>query len=368
MERCRSCSRCNFVSFAFPRSCSWYEACNLQSANSRMQTTCTMRPGRVLPPPYQLVAVHHIPRTGGTSLHVDIKREIRGKEHRVEPYAHYLGETCLPELFPGVPRSLRFTMLRSPRQHVISQFMLCRGSDYARSVLVSGGFARKGMNGSLSGSFTGRFVDGIRPTDGLAAWVAHHLRQNRTAHRTSRQHWNASAGLYDPWNLQTRALSCQSKGMHSSHYGETSPTPRDAVTELGAANVVVGLTELYRVSLCVMIFRATGQLRRWCVCSESRSPAKAAQPSHLNRMSERSTNGRLSISDLPAATVHDIDLLTRLDKVVYAAAAQRLLGAIKAIERVGRVELLCSDEIAQLVAAAGYIPNISRLVASVLLR
>ena len=118
--------------------------------------------------PAQLVFLH-IPKAAGTSALSDLRD--RGYQNSKFSQA----EPCLRDVHCPSQGAIHFTLLRSPRDHILSQYHMCRDSEWGRL------HAR-----ALPATFE--------------AWLDHFLAPN--ASRLD------AFNCYNPWNMQARALTC----------------------------------------------------------------------------------------------------------------------------------------------------------------
>ena len=118
--------------------------------------------------PAQLVFLH-IPKAAGTSALSDL----RDRGYRTSKFSQ--AEPCLRDVHCPSHGAIHFTLLRSPRDHILSQYHMCRDSEWGRL------HAR-----ALPATFE--------------AWLDHFLAPN--ASRLD------AFNCYNPWNMQARALTC----------------------------------------------------------------------------------------------------------------------------------------------------------------
>ena len=118
--------------------------------------------------PTQLVFLH-IPKAAGTSALSDL----RDRGYQTSKFSQ--AEPCLRDVHCPSQGAIHFTLLRSPRDHILSQYHMCRDSEWGRL------HAR-----ALPATFE--------------AWLDHFLAPN--ASRLD------AFNCYNPWNMQARALTC----------------------------------------------------------------------------------------------------------------------------------------------------------------
>ena len=116
-----------------------------------------------------LLVFLHIPKAAGTSALSDL----RDRGYRTSNFSQ--AEPCLRDVHCPSQGAIHFTLLRSPRDHILSQYHMCRDSEWGRL------HAR-----ALPATFE--------------AWLDHFLAPN--ASRLD------AFNCYNPWNMQARALTC----------------------------------------------------------------------------------------------------------------------------------------------------------------
>lgn len=245
--------------------------------------------------PSRPVQVVHIPKTAGTSISTDLARRLDIFIGAQKPGRD---EICLNQ---SDPSRFRVMMFRHPRAHVLSMFTHCAASAFARQAF------RSRWSVHSSGDLQCGFV----------AWL-----QCSEARRNSSTPGKKREGLcgdcYDPWNMQSRYLSCP-----TAH-----PLDPGASTRALDGVDAVGLVEHYTLSLCLIQFRLTGAVPKDCFCDEAPMKLKTAHISH------HAANH--SIADF-TAYFGTIDAMTAVDRAVYSAAKERFLADVREMKtRAGR--------------------------------
>ena len=246
----------------------------------------------------------HIPKTAGASLFAQLASVFDVHGNSVS------SETCLPPYREG--NKPRVVLLRSPRAHVVSQYLECRHSDW-------GLYTQRKFAGKKG--FRDRYVVGKSDVEGLTAWADHFV-----AHA-----WPPNADptaidflCYDPRDMQTRALTCQSNRTFANHHVAASevagwhPNATEAMRNALQPGVILGLSELYRASVCLVHYHLQKRLAPGCACTDVA----------INRsfMLEHETHGipHLDVDALPPPLQLRIDRLTLVDQVVYVRLAQKV--------------------------------------------
>ena len=99
---------------------------------------------------------------------------------------------------------------------------------------------------------------------------------------------------------------------------------------------VLGVMELYRETLCLVHYRASGRLPEWCACGSDATVAK--KHTHVTHGIKPRRGG----DELQPATAAGSDSLTRTDVAVYAGAVRRLLAELRTVEELTGTRVLCN--------------------------
>lgn len=297
----------------------------------------------------------HVPKTGGSSLAEELKHL---------GYSVYSGEKCYWD-DPGNARngSNALTFLRAPRAHVLSQYMECAYSHFGRKHTEA--FAR------LAPGFA-PFPNG---SDGFAAWLDHFADAAWT--------WDGGGDwdCYNPSNMMARALTCgdgapaaavgarrrlggdewtrdslgaSRSNVHHVRRRGVGPSPdlALAVATLGRFDMV-GLTELYHESLCLLRFRLEGALPDGCDCAS----AEAAEHAHDDKGVPRH-----SLDDFADGVLGVVDALTAVDAALYVRGLDRVLRDLADLERCARRTVVCPARWADLARETANVPGARAVV------
>lgn len=245
----------------------------------------------------------HIPKSAGSSFAGTL---------RIWNVTLSGGETCASTAIAtrrkrGESAAL-FTLLREPRAHVLSQYLMC------------------GVLGNVP-----RFDRG-KATAGFADWVAHFahpswtpLPQTIIMNGTLVQDTKNDLNCYNPWAMQTRQLahSCINSP-HHMHPQSTFALPLHA-RELESANATlaaldfVGISELFEASLCLFV-HTLGAPALPEHCFDAAAPIPVGWALHYTYDVPIH-----SLSDVDEATWAVVDRLTALDKELYHSGRARLI-------------------------------------------
>ena len=290
----------------------------------------------VLPP----VVLMHVPKTAGTSLRIELihsglASEMEKREPSQHKNASLAAESCFSDLYRGAGRAMHVTLLRNPRDHVLSQFYECRDSRWFK--LVAPAFPR---NESFE-RWVMRFATlGARKTTGCGV--------------------HGDYGCYNPINLATRQFTCRRRrGCPPFREGESAHhlSKEDVLGSVGSAITnmelleVAGLTELFAESWCLIEYRMRGRLSSGCACEDAAEEA----PRHAFIRHDVATH---SVAALSSRLLAAIDAITALDQVLYRAAVVRFLRDVRDVESRAGVRILCEARLELLRRTTRYIPGL----------
>tara|TARA_B110001452_G_scaffold212960_1_gene183641 strand:- start:1737 stop:3062 length:1326 start_codon:yes stop_codon:yes gene_type:complete len=358
-ERCEGCARCSAVSLSLKyRDCSWFSECNTSALLHEVRGFRSLRLRRNQGDDRKRIFLLHIPKVAGASLQSDVTQLSRGHTRLLggEWIRPERSETCFPAVVASFPRlDLRTVMVRSPRHHVVSMFSHCRDNPLAHRLM-------KRLQGEPV--FTSRF--GGSRAAGLGAWLSHHASVDRSVLRTERKEAELSYGCYDPFNLQTRALTCSSDRMFASHRGPVG-TAQAALSNALATGVVLGVVELYRASLCAILFRVSQTLLDGCRCGAGGSAPAAPLGLTKETHGMKETAHTLPVHALAPGLLAAMDNVTALDREVFSAVALRAIDDMRDVERSASARIVCADELRVLLRNVGsYVPEVRQRVESLL--
>jgi hypothetical protein len=263
------------------------------------------------------VTLLHIPKAGGVSFDYDWER--MHLHTKFNPGDTYRQEMCFGDK-ENTNHSRDVVLLRSPRAHIYSQYVMCRYTTF----------------GDLKQSpFFQKHIAGTNMTVGFSKWL--------------RFFETAPAGIakgighcYDPRNLQTRALVCNRTGAAGSHRYWAGTTAKGALSSLDDIGVV-GITELYRESKCLAVFSSTGSLPASCRC-------ECAKQQQRTQTHDDHGLPKHPLSDLSPEIVAQMDQLTVMDRTVYQRAVKRLIADLQAAHLASGVRILCPGTLGRLMA------------------
>ena len=306
----------------------------------------------------------HIARTGGSILLTWLKRELALQSH--EECAAQIRERCSTIRATRVQYS---TLLRSPREHVLSQYMECaystyggqlyqRAPGYASIVPRSTAWMTNGASQNIWN------VSSLVPSPSweldahvldkhLSAWLQHFL--------PPRIHHNAPC--YTPRNFQTRSLLCDVHNRSMAHLGNNHASSStwiedhhqqataDALRAIDALDLV-GVLELEREFACVAIWRATRTLPA-AMCGADACSVKE----HGSARRQLGSTPAHSVASLSLRTLEMIDEVTALDGIVYTHALNISLRHIRATEVEANQSITCTAHLVALRRQLVYLPG-----------
>jgi len=269
----------------------------------------------------------HIPKTAGESAmtgaraHLLRCQTLRGNEEH--PYLH----TNTNQQLDAEPNhKLSFVLLRDPAAHLLSQFLECKYDAWGKQVT-------KGTE------FPG-YDTTDKVMDGFDDWVAHF------ASSPGRFEANGMYAFrcYDPWNLQTRFMAANTTYTVHYHRSEATlrPSLENARANLRGAKLLVGITEHFAASMCLLEHRASGGgLTRACRTCDPEAHTLATK---MNR----ETHGVPPHSfDMVTneTTLRHVRTLTELDQQLYDYALTIFHEEIDSVYNETGIDLLCREKV-----------------------
>ncbi|CAE7206022.1 unnamed protein product [Symbiodinium sp. CCMP2456] len=258
----------------------------------------------------------HIPKTAGTSFFADAMFMIPSNMSFLDN-----GELSLLGT-PHVQNETRVVMIRSPLDHVLSQFLECKFDWWGKRVTAGTDFPFKpGVYG------------------GLYNWVRHFTdlkNESVQGFPPDSKEWAraVSHNCYNPWNMQSRYLA--SVWDHYVPFDELQPDIKVARQGLQSVQVV-GVPELYVESLCLVHLETHGHLPEGRACGQQGPIEQISTESHYVP--------NHSISELPDDLLAEMSKLVRVDAQIYVDALNRFeLAARQAADRTG-IQMFCDDRL-----------------------
>jgi len=318
-------------------------------------------------PPRVEIAMVHIAKCGGTSTTEMVRKLHELGVLRLVGYSAadpqsglQTGEACLHSFTrqqrradPAAPLLLG-TVLRSPRAHVLSQYLYCHVLEHH---LAHDAFPRADAPG------------GRTPADGFRLWLEHF--DTRTWRHAAAEPASTGAhndyNCYNPTSMMARQLTCSlgRRGHNTSAHhvlgdepaAATAPNASEALLALNRMQHV-GLLELFLESWCLLAWHAGAvTLPPSCDCRARQAAPRLARTTevHTNAIQEHAQLPALSLGALPAAVPPLIDALTEADQLLYRAGAARVVRELRAAERATGVPLLCPEDLERLIDQTSYI-------------
>lgn len=195
-----------------------------------------------------------------------------------------------------LPGQAPITFLRSPWNHVLSQFLECKYDDWGKRMTNGTDFPRESME---------------YPVSGFVKWVEHFLKSGEGFPVAGSE---AAFNCYNPWNMQARYLSTDMPLQANPHFVfselHTRPDLGDVLLSLHRMPFV-GIADFYEPSLCLLRFHTSGTMPADCAC-ESQYKLKLHHILHSVPIH--------SLDDLPGDALHKIYQLVEIDVALFLHA------------------------------------------------
>lgn len=166
----------------------------------------------------------HIPKTGGTSFYNDM----------LTFGINFSNESPTGNEFCFHP-GMEYTFIRNPRSHILSQYTMCRYSNWGKKQKVQ----------TLWTSDMDMF-------EGFEVWLDHFT------------HSPDYLNCYYPYNLQTRALLCEEGKTANAYSRNISYNVEEAFEHLKSLRYGYGILEDYDNSVCEFIRNFIDKIPHWC--------------------------------------------------------------------------------------------------------
>lgn len=246
----------------------------------------------------------HIPKCAGVSFYREMKDKINFSD-----YSPGNNEVCMHYMKKTKVNDYKYvTFVRNPLNHILSQYIMCRYSPWGKQ-----------ETGKI---FWKRFREDdfeIDNYDGFHDWLTH-FTTSTDSHR-----------CYYPYNLQTRALTCEREKAHY-HINNFDYGADRAVGVLETLDGTFGVVEYYAESLCLIMDTLSMEFPRWCQCNYR----------HEYKMLHYDHNmPKHSVKRVSPKTVDLAMSFIRHDMELYTRATVIFIKRIHELERKRGIEILC---------------------------
>lgn len=270
----------------------------------------------------QVLVLIHIAKTGGASF-----------EHDMAPYIRANNEWCLK---PHLDAEWSVMAFRSPRHHVLSQYVHCSTMSRPAGPRPVLSCLPKTMTADLITGFP-RWLDHFMEPEGKASCgkECRHV----SSMQCSQCRMPVDFNCYNPNNMQARHLTCTGVDRGAGHFymddAKSDPDASEALTNLQTVKNLV-IAELYEVSLCAILTKLEGEVLEKCKCEHSlrnnwTSKATHNVPSH-------------DLKNYSDETLAKVDALTKIDRQIYEAAVLHFVREVRDLEKVHNEKILCDDQ------------------------
>uniref|UniRef100_A0A7S3UFS8 Sulfotransferase n=1 Tax=Picocystis salinarum TaxID=88271 RepID=A0A7S3UFS8_9CHLO len=263
----------------------------------------------------------HIPKCAGTSF----VSELKGKHHLyLKNEIAWKMEQCFLDLQES--KGIHLIFLRSPRKHLLSQFMECKYTEWGHTKTKNTDFPQQG-----------------ELYDDFQTWIDHFHNLNEDKKTWGKEF---AYNCYNPRNMQSRYLTCQAPGgpnpewqytkavyPHFAH--EKEPSLTEAILNLDK-HEWIGVADLYHESLCVFVYRHKGTLPSNCKCP---FPQNAGHTHNTHSVPEH------HVGTVPSDTLRKVDELSLLDQGLFIHGLALLLADIYEVQKETRTRFLCAGRL-----------------------
>jgi len=249
----------------------------------------------------QLLYALHIPKTGMCSVLADMS------ELRPQIYSE---ESCYNE---HVFFNSTFTMLRNPREHILSAYLECKTSpDWFSAVLV-GGPEREYVPDTFE--------------EYVHDWAVWQEEGNITG---SWGYTEDPLTCYRPIDFQSQRLTCNTAMTYS-------PIDSSLALENMRELEYLGILEAYQESICIFQAKITGSLPQYCDCTNSTAWLSFSEEQNSHGVPEH------DINDYSSTVLEEIDSITTSDRPLYKAAVERFIEDVGMVEKEFGTKIMCQD-------------------------
>lgn len=356
--------------------------------------------------PEQRVRVIHIPKTAGASLQADLV----ANDFTFTPVRSSAQEMCYEAI--RVPHGFHVVFFRDPREQIFSLYLECRFDVWGHRVtqqaaqrLRPGEKVKlvddcdddspgKGGCSNPNNIRPSPAPEGVSPaadvdllqgedtfprsgnisTD-FVEWLDYFLHSDWSPDgvRHIRDDAYNDYGCYNPWNMQTRAMTCSGRSqLHHLHNRATRLPP---TKDVGLARVdtaeFVGIAELYDESWCLLQFQLSRKLPAVCTCDvgspctlghSTQDGVRLAECDSQHARRRHAVPPHDKASSLSESTTKKLDTLSVADNELYLAAMTRVLLHLRALETHTGVKLICAGRLLQLMETTAHIEGSQEVI------
>ena len=278
-------------------------------------------------PPLELV---HVPKTAGSSLRKSLLEDLGvhiamygGHVVTKHETVRHGDENCLSE----TPKeNFRVSLFRSPRRHVLSQYLECR-LGFFKLLCATPKLSPEQREGCRS------FPRHSSVHADFSVWLRGFV--DNPLH--------GGFGCYSPLNMQARGMTCcKTCDNRNSHFVRSQPNPPvdEAIAAMRQLNVA-GITEHYAVTMCLIAYKLGRALRPECFCNQTvgaRRHSRASLTLPHEKLRSARPNTHVDVDEGNVSAV--IDNVTAVDRTLYTAALARFRSDVREMEAsIGRTVL-----------------------------
>lgn len=232
--------------------------------------------------------LHHIPKTAGTSARKTLNELGSWNIGHTELCFHQIARSCETVGF-----------IRTPSHQVFSQFLECKYDTWGKQMTRTTNFPRN-----------------LSDADGFHWWLRHF--------ESSTDNFRC----YHPFNMQTRSFLPNCTDTH--RYNDITPhLAKVAIRRMHDLDAV-GITEHFKLSICVIMYIITGHLLGKCHC-----------PSEWVAIHDAHNVPAHSVYRLNSSTMRMVHENTAYDHVLYVEAQQKFWKQVEMVEQKTQKSLEC---------------------------
>ncbi len=166
-------------------------------------------------------------------------------------------------------------------------------------------------------------------------------------------------GCYNPWNYQSRHLTCSRESCHDIDNNLMDTDPSEAINTLENLDFV-GLTDFFHESKCLLIGRF-GKGMSEDSSAEAYYSSTCRCPLNINQYSDKHVNKHNRTMTIPDSLKVKIDRLVEVDTYMYRVALRMFFMDIKRHEQTVGRRILCDSSLEKKLEHLAYLGNVKEI-------